>query len=136
MTQGIPETGGFFRGDVLDAESRVSVAGGLTLLHIGRADDPRGYFAVSCESGEVYYVMPQANHLANSSPRQFAESLEAYVSVTGDESIVDNPEAVDAALRSALAGIDAPVMGDPGSLWKDVLSDVVIGIYGDDEDDN
>ena len=59
-----------------------------------------------------------------------------YVSVTSDRSIVDDPEAVEGALRSALIGIDPPAIEDSGSLWNDVLSDVMIGIYGDDEEDD
>ncbi|MEV0739939.1 SUKH-4 family immunity protein [Streptomyces sp. NPDC050549] len=136
VNRGIPETEGFFAGGVSGDQEKVTTSLGLSLLYIGRADDPRGFFAIGCENGEVYYVMPHATFLANSSPRQFAESLEMYVSVTSDRSIVDDPEAVEGALRSALIGIDPPAIEDSGSLWNDVLSDVMIGIYGDDEDDD
>ena len=131
MDAGIPLTEGFFRGEVVDGGERVSIVDGTAFLRIGHADDPRGYFGVSCESGAIYYLMPHGSFLANSSPRQFAESLEAYVSVTTDESVVDDAEAVAAELRSLLSVIDAIAMEDPGSLWNDVLSDVVIGIYGE-----
>ena len=135
MTQGIPESEGFFAGGVADNHETASTSVGLPLLYIGRADDSRGFFAIGCENGEVYYVMPHSTFLVNSSPGQFAGSLETYVSVTNDRSIVEDPEAVESALRSALIGIDPVAIGDPGSLWNDVLSDVMIGIYGDGEDD-
>lgn len=134
VDHGIPAVDSFFEGEESESDP-VRRFDGATFLRIGRGDDPHGCYGVDCENGAVYYLILDAGFLVNSSPRQFAESLQAYMDVTQDDSIAGDDELVESTLRSTLAGIDEAAVDDAqDTYWNDVLSDVSMGVYGDDDE--
>jgi hypothetical protein len=105
--------------------------GDTGLLLLGYVGDPNGAFYLNCRSGVVCYLVSGRSFFVNSSPRQFATSLQAYVDVTRGE-LAGQDELVEERLRSKLLEIDPAAIEDAESLWNDTLGDISMGVYGDE----
>lgn len=131
VESGIPLVEGYFENGPSDNHDRELAEGDSTLLLLGDGGHEAGAYYLDCASGAVWYRVRDASFFVNSSPRQFAESLRAYLEVTYGE-LAGDDELVAERLRMELSGIDPAAVEDSDSLWSDIIGDVAIGIYGDD----